>query len=48
MLSFSGTLVERDSRIPLAAMLDDFRGLSIDAVGQDAQSLDNIQRFCGR
>ncbi len=36
MLSFSGTLVERDSRIAFAAMLDDFRGRSIEGVGQDA------------
>jgi hypothetical protein len=48
MLGFSGTLVERDSRIAFAAMLDDLRDQSIEGVGQDARRLENIQRFCGR
>jgi len=48
MLSFSGTLVERDSRLALAALLDDLRGRSIESVGQDEQRLDKVQRFCGR
>jgi hypothetical protein len=48
MLSFSGTLVERDSRIVFAAVLDDLRGLRIEGVGQDARRLDKVQGFCGR
>ena len=36
MLSFSGTSVERDSRIAFAALLDGLRGRSIEGVGQDA------------
>ena len=48
MLNFSGTLVERDSRIAFAALLDDLCGRSIEGVGQDARRLDKVQGFCGR
>ena len=48
MLSFSGTLVERDSRLAFEAVLDDLCGRSIKGVGQDAQGLDTIHRFSGR
>jgi hypothetical protein len=34
MLNFSGTLVERDSRIAFAALLDDLCGRSIEGVGK--------------
>ena len=47
MLGFSGTLVERDSRLALAALLDGLRGRSIEGVGQDVQSLDKVERLCG-
>ncbi len=48
MLNFSGSLVERDSRIAFAADLDDFRGWSIEVVGQDEQRVNKVQRFCER